>query len=247
MNGDALGQRERRRRVAQDVQRPGRDRRLPSGAGEPLGQALRVDRPAELVAEHEVAVLVRRHPARSRSSSWPRGGRSAPPPSRYRARSCAGDVRYLGGPKLPPPTVGSSCWLTASRAASGSSARQVTPASSPRRIPVVAASRQRTPVRSPRHGRGSGPPRSPSTPRPRLLRSGGSVSRATLRVDPSPAFAVAYSARPIRCSAGAGAGSPHSLPTGSAVVSVGGPAKKTVGARAARQTNPLCLSRVAFA
>ena len=58
VDGDALGERQRRRGVAEHVQRPGGE---PGGLAklpEPLGQGLRVNRPAERVGENEVTVHV---------------------------------------------------------------------------------------------------------------------------------------------------------------------------------------------
>jgi hypothetical protein len=58
VDGDALRQRERRRRVPEDVERPGREAgRFPQRA-ELLGEPLRVDGAAERVREDEVGVGV---------------------------------------------------------------------------------------------------------------------------------------------------------------------------------------------
>jgi hypothetical protein len=55
---DAVGQRERRVRVPEDVQCPRRDPGRFAVAPEPFGQPLRMDRAAGLVAEDEVLVDV---------------------------------------------------------------------------------------------------------------------------------------------------------------------------------------------
>lgn len=55
---DALGQRQRRCGVAQDVKRPGRDSGGLALPAEPLGQPLRMDRGAERVGEDEILVDV---------------------------------------------------------------------------------------------------------------------------------------------------------------------------------------------
>jgi hypothetical protein len=58
MNRDAGGERQRRRRVAQDVKGARRDPGRLAAVPEPFGEALRMDRRAELVGEHEIGVDV---------------------------------------------------------------------------------------------------------------------------------------------------------------------------------------------
>jgi hypothetical protein len=58
MNRDAGRERQRRRRVAQDVKGARRDPGRLAAVPEPFGEALRMDRRAELVGEHEIGVDV---------------------------------------------------------------------------------------------------------------------------------------------------------------------------------------------
>ena len=58
VHGDAVGQRQGRGRVAQDVKRSRLDPGCLAVAPEPFGEPLGMDRAAELVRENEVPVLV---------------------------------------------------------------------------------------------------------------------------------------------------------------------------------------------
>jgi hypothetical protein len=60
MNWDPLCEREGGRSVTESVKRPGRDAGGLAVLPEPCGEPLRVDRPADPVGEHEVAVAVGR-------------------------------------------------------------------------------------------------------------------------------------------------------------------------------------------
>jgi hypothetical protein len=57
-DGDTFCERESGRSVTEGVERPGGDARCLAAQSEPAGEPMRVDRPAELVCKHEVAVDV---------------------------------------------------------------------------------------------------------------------------------------------------------------------------------------------
>ncbi len=111
-------------------------------------EPLRVDRPAELRRRTRDRGRRTPDPAKSRSSSCvSRCARSVSTVTGSSA-TVRRDRADFGGPNVAPPRVGTSCCSTDSRAPSRSSVRHVRPASSPRRIPVVAASRQSAASRS---------------------------------------------------------------------------------------------------
>ena len=193
--GTPCRQRQRRRRVPQRVQAPGRDAGGLAVLAEPLREPLRVDRPAERVGEHEIAVDVG-GPAKSRSRSCV--SRCARSMSTVTGSSATvrRDRADFGGPNVAPPRVGTSCCST----------------EQPRAVEVERAPRQAGELAAAHPGRRREPPErasrssatcsrnrrsSPAVHACARLppRDGGSAMRATLR-GTRPHRSASRSARP---------------------------------------------------
>ena len=182
---DAGSQRQGRGGVAKSVQRTGRDTGCLAVARKPVGEPVGMNRPAELVAEDQVAVAVGRS-ATSRSSSCVSRWRSSAATDSESSAILRRERDDLGEPKLTPPLTRDQLLLDREPGAV-----EVERPRGERRAARRGASRWSRPAAMPRaddrrqRGRGSARDLWPCTPCRARERVGGSASWAGLRTNRS--------------------------------------------------------------